>query len=134
MGNTFCENFILKLRMREVFYENTTEIFENITEMYETSTVQEKEGDIGAVSYIVIVLLFYSTGIIVMIIKYSKTQSKEVEEELALDIFFKGMPMGKSAKEHHVNSVAIRAFNILTVVDYNHKNGILPRTILETDV
>jgi hypothetical protein len=36
-----------------------------------------------------------------MIIKYSKTQSKEVEEELALDIFFKGMPMGKSAKEHH---------------------------------
>jgi hypothetical protein len=61
MGNTFCENLILKLRMREVFYENTTEIFENITEMYETSTVQEKEGDIGAVSYIVIVLLFYST-------------------------------------------------------------------------
>ncbi|VDI67697.1 Hypothetical predicted protein [Mytilus galloprovincialis] len=137
MGKLYklCENYTLTLKAESIPYENLTGIIlENVTEMYENTTSIEKEGDLGAVSYIIVVLLFYSTGIIVMIIKYSKTSSKEVEEELALDIFFKGMPMGKSTKEHNVNNVAIRAFNALTVVDYNHKNGILPRTILETDV
>ncbi|VDI67695.1 Hypothetical predicted protein [Mytilus galloprovincialis] len=130
-----CENYTLNLKAESLTYENVTGIvFKNVTEMYENTTSTEKEGDLGAVSYIIVVLLFYSTGIIVMILKYSKTSSKEVEEEMALDIFFKGMPMGKSAEEHNVNNVAIRAFNALTVVDYNHKNGILPRTVLETDV
>ena len=104
MRSKFCEDFILKLRMEYVALENITGILEN------------------------------TTDIIVMIIKYSKTRSKEVEEEMALDIFFKGMPLGKSTKEPHVNNVAIRAFHTLTVVDYNYKNGIVPRTVLETDV
>lgn len=135
--NTLCELLIQKLRTGTFPWDNlTNDIQDNVTtEGYEATTTRDVEGDSGAVYYIVVVLLFYSTGIIVMIIKYSKTRSKEEEEELALDIFFKGMPLGKSTKEHDVNNTAIRAFHALTVVDYHHKNGILPRSVLlETDV
>lgn len=131
-----CDLLIHKLKPGNVPWDNLTNvILDNVTtEVNQSTTSPDSDGDAGAVYYIVVVLLFYSTGIIVMIIKYSKTRSKEVEEEMALDIFFKGMPLGKSTREHDVTNTAIRAFHALTVVDYQHKNGILPRSVLETDV
>jgi hypothetical protein len=45
--------------------------------------------DFGAVMYITAVLVFYSLGIVVMIIKYLRTERKEIEEEAALESFFK---------------------------------------------
>ena len=87
-----------------------------------SSSTEEGEGagagadtDFGAVMYITAVLVFYSLGIVVMIVKYLKTERKEMEEEMALDSFFKGIPSKKI--EHNreaVNRVAIRAFHTLT--------------------
>ncbi|KAK3089052.1 hypothetical protein FSP39_000418 [Pinctada imbricata] len=101
----------------------------NVTSSFEN-------GDDGAVLYIVAVLVFYSAGIVIMLIKYSKSERKQMEEEAALDFFFRGMPLGKSTKEHHVNSVAIRAFHTLTHASYEscRKNDHHQRTLLETDV
>ena len=91
--------------------------------------------DHGAVMYIVAVLVFYSAGIVIMLIKYSRSERKRMEEEVALDFYFKGMPFGKSTKEHNVNSVAIRAFHTMTMSAYEpSKNHIIPKTLLETDV
>ncbi|KAL8570709.1 hypothetical protein ACOMHN_039144 [Nucella lapillus] len=84
----------------------------------ESSTGEEGEvedTDFGAVLYIAAVLVFYSLGIVVMIVKYLKTERKELEEEMALESFFKGIPSKKM--EHNrdaVNRVAIRAFHTLT--------------------
>lgn len=91
--------------------------------------------DHGAVMYIVAVLVFYSAGIVIMLIKYSRSERKRMEEEVALDFYFKGMPFGKSTKEHNVNSVAIRAFHTMTMSAYEpSKNHIIPKALLETDV
>ena len=46
--------------------------------------------------------------------KYLKTEKAEIEEELALERFFKHMPNTKIEKEQHVNQMAIRAFHTLT--------------------
>ena len=73
-----------------------------------------EDTDFGAIMYISAVLLFYSTGIIIMIVKYLKTEKAEIEEELALERFFKHMPNTKIEKEQHVNQMAIRAFHTLT--------------------
>lgn len=101
-----------------------------------TRTPDEETGaDHGAVMYIVAVLVFYSAGIVIMLIKYSRSERKRMEEEVALDFFFKGMPFGKSTKEHNVNSVAIRAFHTMTMSAYEpKKNHIIPKPLLETDV
>ena len=101
------------------------------------ATSSFENGDDGAVLYIVAVLVFYSAGIVIMLIKYSKSERKQMEEEAALDFYYKGMPMGKSTKEHYVNSVAIRAFHTLTHASYEScrkNNGYHTRTLLETDV
>ena len=83
-----------------------------------SSTVEgeeEEDTDFGAVMYITAVLVFYSLGIVVMIIKYLKTERKEMEEEMALENFFKGIPSKKLEHERDaVNRVAIQAFHTLT--------------------
>ncbi|XP_041358444.1 uncharacterized protein LOC121375210 [Gigantopelta aegis] len=77
--------------------------------------------DNGAVVYIVAVLMFYSTGIVVMIIQYLKTEKKEIEEEISLETFFKKMPdRRREEEEKRVNKVAIRAFHTLTSFSYEN--------------
>ena len=84
---------------------------------------QEKhpvEPDSGAVMYIVAVLVFYSAGIVTMIVKYLKREKRELEEEKALEDFFRTMPAYKKEREmKHVNSVAIHAFHALTSFSYD---------------
>lgn len=75
---------------------------------------QSENTDSGAVMYIISVLLFYSAGIIIMIIKYLRTEKKELQEEAELENFFKEMPTGHSTRESEVNKVAIQAFHALT--------------------
>jgi hypothetical protein len=85
------------------------------SERNSTRTAEEDAYDDGAVMYIIAVLVFYSCGIVVMIIKYLKTEQEEMEEQAVLDNFIKGMPKaGQCARENHVNKVAIQAFHALT--------------------
>ncbi|XP_059146833.1 uncharacterized protein LOC131934741 [Physella acuta] len=79
----------------------------------------DAESDFGALVYIVVVLVFYSTGVMVMIVRYLKTEKKELEEEAALENFFKYMPDRKQEQEHRVNRVAIHAFHTLTSISYD---------------
>ncbi|ESP05469.1 hypothetical protein LOTGIDRAFT_228045 [Lottia gigantea] len=79
-----------------------------------SSGSKEGDTDFGAVMYIISVLVFYSLGIVVMIIKYLRTEKEEMEEEAALETFFKGMPSRQKAHESEVNQVAIQAFHTLT--------------------
>lgn len=103
--------------------------------------------DSGAVTYIVVVLVFYSLFIVIMIMKSSHSQKREMEEEQAMDNYFKGMPFGKSMREHYVNKIAIKAFHTLTTSSYNSnkKQNSKPKfsnnikrlsekSLLETDV
>lgn len=69
--------------------------------------------------YIIVVLVFYSTGVMVMIIRYLKTEKKELEEEVTLENFFNSMPDKRAENEHRVNHVAIRAFHTLTSISYD---------------
>ncbi|KAL8616000.1 hypothetical protein ACOMHN_014962 [Nucella lapillus] len=75
----------------------------------------EGDTDFGAVMYISAVLIFYSLGIVVMIVKYLRTERKDIEEELMVENFVKGIPSKKMEHEQEaVNRVAIRAFHTLT--------------------
>ena len=84
---------------------------------------QEKkpvESDFGAVMYIIAVLVFYSAGIVTMIVKYLKREKRELEEEKALENFFRTMPAYKKERElKQVNRVAIHAFHALTSFSYD---------------
>ncbi|KAK6189146.1 hypothetical protein SNE40_005179 [Patella caerulea] len=95
-----------------------------------------KEGedtDFGAVMYIISVLVFYSLGIVVMIIKYLRTEKEEMEEEAALENFFKGMPNRQKAHESEVNQVAIQAFHTLTSSsNYDDETNEVVERIVET--
>ena len=85
------------------------------TEEGEVESQSRADTDFGAVMYITAVLVFYSLGIVVMIVKYLKTERKEMEEEAALENFFKGIPSKRIEHEQEaVNRVAIRAFHTLT--------------------
>ncbi|OWF51743.1 hypothetical protein KP79_PYT08240 [Mizuhopecten yessoensis] len=90
----------------------------NITRNSTSSSLWNSNSDHGAVMYIVAVLVFYSLGIVIMIIKYSQTEKKQMDEETAMDHYFKGMPSGKSINEHRVNDMAIKAFHTLTTSSY----------------
>ncbi|CAG5119837.1 unnamed protein product [Candidula unifasciata] len=79
----------------------------------------EGESDFGALVYIVVVLVFYSAGVIIMIVRYLKTEKKELEEEVTLENFFKYMPDKRQEKEHRVNRIAIHAFHTLTSISYD---------------
>ncbi|KAL8570651.1 hypothetical protein ACOMHN_039086 [Nucella lapillus] len=81
-------------------------------------SVAAEESDPGAVMYIIVVLVFYSTGVMVMIVRYLRTEKKELEEEVTLENFFKSMPDKRAEKEHRVNRMAIRAFHTLTSISY----------------
>lgn len=82
--------------------------------------VSELETDSGAVLYIVAVLVFYSAGIIVMIVKYLRREKRELEEERILDDFFRSMPEYKREREQNrMNKVAIHAFHALTSFSEN---------------
>ena len=88
---------------------------------------QEKkpvESDFGAVMYIIAVLVFYSAGIVTMIVKYLKREKRELEEEKALENFFRTMPAYKKERElKQVNRVAIHAFHALTSFSYDDGDG-----------
>ncbi|XP_076441258.1 uncharacterized protein LOC143280485 [Babylonia areolata] len=83
------------------------------------STKAEEESDPGAVMYIIVVLVFYSTGVMVMIVRYLRTEKKELEEEVTLENFFKNMPDKRVEKEYRVNRMAIHAFHTLTSISYD---------------
>ncbi|XP_069128060.1 uncharacterized protein [Argopecten irradians] len=116
----------------------------NLTRNSSNSSMWNSNNDHGAVMYIVAVLVFYSLGIVIMIIKYSKTEKKEMDEETAMDHYFKGMPSGKSIHEHRVNDMAIKAFHTLTTSSYennryhhhhhNHQDSNGKVKLLETDL
>lgn len=137
MGNTTGDSSnLMSVLLRDCLRRNYTDITGG-QDYQTTSGPEEEETESGAVLYIVVVLVFYSLGIVVMIIKYSKTEQKEMEEEQALEHFFKGMPCGKTAREHHVNTVAIKAFHTLTnsaIVAIQTRKEIAPKKILVTDV
>ncbi|CAG5126383.1 unnamed protein product [Candidula unifasciata] len=80
--------------------------------------VSDDQSDFGALVYIVVVLVFYSAGVMVMIVRYLKTEKKELEEEATLENFFKYMPDRRRAQEDIVNRVAIHAFHTLTSISY----------------
>ncbi|XP_070196482.1 uncharacterized protein [Littorina saxatilis] len=83
------------------------------------NTETDDGSDPGAVMYIIVVLVFYSTGVMVMIVRYLRTEKKELEEEVTLENFFKSMPDKRAEQEHRVNTVAIRAFHTLTSISYD---------------
>ncbi|KAK6179760.1 hypothetical protein SNE40_012046 [Patella caerulea] len=84
-----------------------------------STSSEHNETDRGAVVYIIAVLVFYSFGVLVMIVQYLKTEKKELEEEAALDSFFRGMPDKRVEREHRVNRMAIHAFHTLTSMSYD---------------
>lgn len=97
------------------------------------------ETDSGAVMYIVAVLVFYSAGIIVMIVKYLRREKRELEEERILEDFFRSMPEYKKEREQSkINKVAIHAFHALTsfsehtVDDYSSGEEDVPQKVEET--
>lgn len=97
------------------------------------------ETDSGAVMYIVAVLVFYSAGIIVMIVKYLRREKRELEEERILEDFFRSMPEYKKEREQNkINKVAIHAFHALTsfsentVDDYSSGEEDVPQKVEET--
>jgi len=57
----------------------------NMTGLHADDGIDERDRD--ALLYIVVVLLFYSTGIIVAIVMYLKREKAEIEEEKAYDDF-----------------------------------------------
>lgn len=59
----------------------------------------------------------------VMIVRYLKTEKKELEEEAALENFFKYMPDKRRAQEDIVNRVAIHAFHTLTSISYDEERA-----------
>ena len=98
---------------------NDSSIYLNIIDPKDRGKTGE-ETDAGAVMYIVAVLVFYSAGIIVMIIKYLRREKRELEEERILEDFFRSMPAYKKEREqNNVNRVAIHAFHALTSFSYD---------------
>ncbi|GFR66136.1 hypothetical protein ElyMa_005550400 [Elysia marginata] len=83
------------------------------------NNLMDADSDFGALVYIVVVLFFYSIGVMIMIVRYLKTEKKELEEEATLENFFKYMPDKKQEQEHRVNRVAIHAFHTLTSISYD---------------
>ncbi|GFO19381.1 hypothetical protein PoB_004588600 [Plakobranchus ocellatus] len=83
------------------------------------NNLMDADSDIGALVYIVVVLVFYSAGVMIMIVRYLKTEKKELEEEATLENFFKYMPDKRQEQEHRVNQVAIHAFHTLTSFSYD---------------
>lgn len=80
-----------------------------------------------------------------MIVRYLKTEKKELEEEATLENFFKLMPDKKKEQEHRVNRVAIHAFHTLTSFSYDDEDDDLdeneytskspsPQPLLVTDL
>ncbi|KAK3599848.1 hypothetical protein CHS0354_022420 [Potamilus streckersoni] len=95
---------------------------ENLSLTSNSNATTKGDVDHGALLYIVTVLMFYSAGIVVMIVKYLITEKRELEQEQVLESFFRSMPDTKSLKEDHVNKVAIRAFHTLTSFSINEKD------------
>lgn len=89
-------------------------------DIIETDQRSSSDTDSGAVMYIVAVLVFYSAGIVIMIIKYLRREKRELEEERILEDFFRSMPAYKKEREqNNVNRVAIQAFHALTSFSYD---------------
>lgn len=80
-------------------------------DIIEAENEQTMNADVGALIYIVAVLLLYSCGIAGMIIKYLKKEKQELEEGRILEDFYRGIP---TSEKERVNRVAIQAFHTLT--------------------
>ena len=75
----------------------------------------DKNDDVGALLYIISVLVIYSVAIDVMIIKFLSKGKREIEEENKLEDFFRGMEMSRrEITQDKVNRVAIQAFHTIT--------------------
>ena len=104
------------IRGCDVINDTSLPVYVDIIEPEKTTD----ETDSGAVLYIVAVLVFYSAGIITMIVKYLKREKRELEEERALEDFFRSMPAYKKEREQNkVNRIAIHAFHALTSLSYD---------------
>ncbi|XP_052774740.1 uncharacterized protein LOC128213220 [Mya arenaria] len=118
--NSSTSNSLLSYIIRGCSLINDTSfpVYVDIVESERNKTSEET--DSGAVLYIVAVLVFYSAGIIVMIIKYLRREQRELEEERILEDFFRSMPAYKKEREqNNVNRVAIHAFHALTSFSYD---------------
>ncbi|XP_045157173.2 uncharacterized protein LOC123523578 [Mercenaria mercenaria] len=84
-------------------------------ELIESDKETDVNTDLGALMYIVTVLLMYSCGIFFMIMKNLKREKHALEEERTLDDFFRGIPVSEKEREKdNVNRVAIQAFYTMT--------------------
>ena len=58
--------------------------------------VQDESAQKDALLYIIVVLTFYSLGVVIMMIKYLKRERRELEEERMLEDFLKHRPTNES--------------------------------------
>ena len=120
--NATSNNSLLAFLIRGCAHTNDTSfpMYVDIIDTDFEKKVPDNETDSGAVMYIVAVLVFYSAGIIVMIVKYLRREKRELEEERILDDFFRSMPEYKREREQNkMNKVAIHAFHALTSFSEN---------------
>ena len=67
--------------------------------------------------YIIVVLTFYSLGIILMLVKYLRTERRELEEEKVLEVFLKTKP--RSCQDDRSSSsgkLALQALNAASAI------------------
>jgi hypothetical protein len=115
--NTTGTSSLLKVLQGCAQNDSAVPVFINIIETEQNNSA---EADSGAVMYIIAVLVFYSAGIVTMIIKYLRREKRELEEERILEDFFRSMPAYKKEREqNNVNRVAIHAFHALTSFSYD---------------
>jgi hypothetical protein len=75
----------------------------------------DMDDDIGALLYIICVLVIYSVAIDVMMIKFLSKGKRELDEENKLKDFFRGMEISRrEMHQDNVNRVAIQAFHTIT--------------------
>lgn len=118
--NASAANSLLAHIMRGCAQINDTSFPVYVDIIDTEKNVTDFETDSGAVMYIVAVLVFYSAGIIVMIVKYLRREKQELEEERILEDFFRSMPEYKREREQNkMNKIAIHAFHALTSFSEN---------------
>ena len=70
----------------------------------------------------------------VMIVRYLKTEKKELEEEAALERFYSLMPERRQAQaQNRVNQVAIHAFHKLTSISYEKEEDLNSLDMSDTE-
>ncbi|KAK2152074.1 hypothetical protein LSH36_340g02031 [Paralvinella palmiformis] len=88
-----------------------------IMEMTQNSTTTQDDDDISirqkdALLYIIVVLGFYSLGVICLMVKYLKEEKKDIEEEIVLENFLKNKPQTPHEQRARPSGrLALNAFN-----------------------